>query len=522
MNKKILTLFVSLVLLVSSCTEFLAVNEVNPNIASQVPSKLLLPATLNNIAYTMNYPRRFDFVYLWHGLWCISSGYSQPTNLAQYRLLNSDYQNAFQESYTTGQNLVEIEKASTDPKDASYLAIAMIMKAYIMQNLVDLWGNVPYSEAFRSDEGLYKPKYDDQKAIYEDLIVKLDAAIKIIQNRPVNANEITGLSDIMFAGDMNKWAKFANTLKLRMLIHQSGMTGRDAYIKGAIATTASVGYLGAGESALVNPSFLASATKMNPFYEYFYKADGNTQSDGVTYYNAGKDVVDFMNGVADPRISRFFNPYSGTVSAGTALFAGNALGITEPPARTAATTSKLGYISEKDAKTSGFSSLADANASGYMIGTLDKSAPILTDFESLFIQAEAIERGFITGSGKALYESAITRSFVYMGLSAPLAAKFLATEKTAVNYDLATNKLNLILDQKWVSLNGIAPVEIWTDYRRTGRPANITFSKDPNIANATPPVRLLYPQREISVNNDNVVAVGKIDAFTSKIFWQNR
>ena len=510
MNKKILTLFLLLVILGSSCTKFLAVNEVNPNSASAVPGKLLLPAALNNIAYTMNYPRRFDFVYLWYGLWCISSGYSQPSGLVQYRLLNSDYQAIFNESYTSGQNLVEIEKASTDPKEASYLAIAMIMKAYIMQNLVDLYGNVPYKEAFKSDEGILKPAYQDQKEIYEDLVLQLDAAIKLIQNRPADATEITGASDIIFGGDMAKWAKFANTLKLRMLVHQSGMTGRDTYIKAAIATTASVGYLGAGEGALSNPGYSKSTTKMNPFYEYFYKADGSTQTDGITYYNAGKDVVDFMKGVGDPRISRFFNPYSGTVAAGTALFAGNALGITEPPALTAANTSKLGYSS------------AASGAQGYMIGTFDKSSPILTDFESLFIQAEAVERGYITGTGKALYESAITQSFVYLGLTPAQATTYLATAKTSVNYDLATSKLNLILDQKWVSLNGIAPLEIWTDYRRSGRPANLTFSKDQNIANPTPPVRLLYPQREISVNNDNVVAVGKIDAFTSKIFWQNR
>ena len=504
MNKKILTLFVLLVILGSSCTKFLAVNEVNPNSASKVPGKLLLPAALNNIAYTMNYPRRFDFVYLWHGLWCISSGYSQPSGLVQYRLLNADYQAIFNESYTSGQNLVEIEKASTDPKEASYLAIAMIMKAYIMQNLVDLYGNVPYSDAFKSDAGILKPKYDDQKAIYEDLVLQLDAAIKLIQNRPADATEITGASDIMFGGNMALWAKFANTLKLRMLVHQSGMTGRDTYIKAAIATTASVGYLGAGEGALSNPGYSKSTSKMNPFYEYFYKADGTTQTDGVTYYNAGKDVVDFMKVTSDPRISRFFNPYSGT------SFAGNALGITEPPALPAASTSKLGY------------SAAATGAQGYMIGTFDKSAPILTDFESLFIQAEAVERGYITGTGKTLYNAAMTQSFVYMGLSASSGTAFVATDNASVNYDLATSKLNLILDQKWVSLNGIAPVEIWTDYRRSGRPANITFSKDPNVANPTPPVRLLYPQREISVNNDNVVAVGKIDAFTSKIFWQNR
>lgn len=502
MKKKIFILLISLALLGSSCTDFLGVNEKNPNSASEVPGKLLLPAALNNVAATMNNPRRFEFVYLWHGLWCISSGYSQPSNLVQYRLLNSSYQNAFQEFYTEGQNLVEIEKASTDPKDAGFKAIALIMKAYIMHNLVDLWGNVPYTEAFKTVDGILKPKYDDQKAIYEDLILKLDEAIKLIQNLPANATEISSSSDIMFHGDMSLWAKFANTIKLRMLVHQSGMTGRDSYIKTAIATTASVGYLGVGESALVNPGYSSSDGKMNPFYATFYKADGSQQSDGVTYYNAGKDVVQFMNDSNDPRIARFFN-----AATGSGKFAGNTLGITDPAPLTAANTSKLGFVSGNK---------------GYMIGTYDKPAPILTDFESLFVQAEAAQRGYITGSAKDLYNAAIKQSFIYMGLSAADATTFLAQEKANVNFDTATDKVRLILLQKWVSLNGIAPVEIWTDYRRSGIPSTLTFSQDPNIANATPPVRLLYPQREISVNNDNVVAVGAIDAFKSKIFWQNR
>ncbi|MBV5312045.1 MAG: SusD/RagB family nutrient-binding outer membrane lipoprotein [Prolixibacteraceae bacterium] len=501
MNKKILTLLLSLALLGSSCSEFLSVNEVNPNSASKVPAKLLLPATLNNTAGMMNNPRNFEFVYLWHGLWCISSGYSQPSALVQYRLLNASYQGTFSNSYAIGQNLTEIEKATIDPKDMGYKAIAMIMKAYLLQNLVDLWGNVPYSEAFKATEGNLKPKYDDQKAIYEDLILKLDAAIKMIQALPVDATEIPASSDIIFGGNMTKWAKFANTIKLRMLVHQSGMTGRDTYIKAAIATTASVGYLGVGESALSNPGYLNSTGKMNTFYETFYKADGTSQSDGITYYNAGKDAVKFLLDNADPRVGRFFNPYSGS------NYAGNTLGITEPAPLTAANTSKLGYV--KDSK-------------GHMIGTFDKSAPILTDFESLFVQAEAVERGFIAGSGKALYNSALTQSFVYLGLPAADATAFASSEKTNVNYDLAPNKVNLILMQKWISLNGIAPVEIWTDFRRSGIPNFLTFSADPNKANTTPPVRLLYPQREISVNNDNVVAVGTINAFTSKIFWQNR
>jgi hypothetical protein len=501
MKKKIFLLLITLALLGSSCTDFLAVDEVNPNSASKVPAKLLLPAVLNSIASCNMTPGNVDFIYLWYGLWSISSGYSQPSSLVQYRLLNSSYQNPFNNSYTRGQNLTEIEKSSTDPKDGGYKAIAMIMKAYIMHSLVDRWGNVPYSEAWRSDEGILKPKYDDQKTIYEDLILKLDAAIKIIQELPADATEIPASSDIVYGGDMGLWAKFANTIKLRMLVHQSGMTGRDTYIKTAMATTASVGFLKAGEGALSNPGYLNSTGKMNPFYERYFKADGSTQTDGVTYHNAGKDVIEFMKGNSDPRIGRFFNPYSGS------NFAGNTLGITDPAPLAAANTSKLGYV---------------AGSKGHMIGTFDKSAPLLTDFESLLIQAEAVLRGYITGDAKALYNAAITQSCIYMGLTAADATTFLTSEKSTASYDAAPNKINLILMQKWVSLNGIAPIEIWTDYRRSGIPSFITFSKDPNIANPTPPVRLLYPQTEISVNNDNVVAVGAIDAFTSKIFWQNR
>ena len=184
MNKKILTLLVSLVIFGSSCSDFLNVNEKNPNNASAVPPKLLLPAVLNNIAANMNTPGNVDFIYLWHGLWSISSGYSQPTNLVQYNILNSSYQGIYINSYIYGQNLTEIEKGSTDPKDAYFLASAMILKVYQFQNLVDCWGDVPYSEAFKTDEGILKPKFDKQQTIYEDLIVKLDAAIKLIQNAP--------------------------------------------------------------------------------------------------------------------------------------------------------------------------------------------------------------------------------------------------------------------------------------------------------------------------------------------------
>ena len=503
MNKKILTLLLALVLIGSSCTKFLAVDEVNPNSASAVPPKLMLPAALTNVVKVMNAPRNFEFVYLWYGIWSVSTGYSQPSNLMQYKLLNSDFQNSFSNLYLYGENFDVIEKNATDPKDAGYKAIAMIMKAYIMQNLVDCWGDVPYTEAFNATSGNLKPKYDKQQAIYEDLVVQLDAAIKLIQGLPVDATVIGSANDVMFQGNMGLWAKFANTLKLRMLIHQSGMAGRDAYIKTALATTASVGFLGVGESAMVNPGFLENDTQMNPFYETFYKGDGTGQSDATAYFYAGKDAVDYMTLNKDPRLTHFFLPYSGT------SYAGNYLG-QDAVAHTpliASQTSKLGYLK--------------GNA-GYLIGTPTQSSPVLTDFESLFIQSEAVVRGYVTGDAKALYNSAVAQSFIHMGFVAQEDTAYVNQNTIATNWDRANDKIGLIITQKWVALDGVAPIEIWTDYRRTGFPLGLHFSEQADRASDTPPVRLLYPQREISVNNDNVAAVGAINAFTSKIFWQNR
>jgi hypothetical protein len=151
------------------------------------------------------------------------------------------------------------------------------------------------------------------------------------------------------------------------------------------------------------------------------------------------------------------------------------------------------------------------------------SAPIFTDFESLFLQAEAVERGLIAGNDSVLYADAVRQSIIYMGGTSADADTYLSQPgKNLINYGASPNKRAAILTQKWLALNGISPMPIWTDYRRTGLPDFIHFTQDPATANPTPPVRLLYPQTEISTNNDNVVAQGTINLFSSKIFWQNR
>lgn len=496
--KKLFILFTVLGVLGTSCKKsFLSVNEFNPNSASAVPANLVLPAALNTTSNIMTSPGNFEFVYLWYGCWCISGGYSQNASLTQYNLLNGAYQGDWDNTYLNLQNYDYIEQSSTTDQQKPYKAISKIMKAYLYQTLVDIYGNVPYSQALKGSAAtqILKPAYDKQQDIYEDLVLQLDAAMDLINSAPADAVEV-GDFDIIYHGDMGRWLKFANTLKLRILINQSGMTGRDSYITGALATTphSTADYIGTGEGAMLNPGYLQSSGKMNPFYERFFKQDGSQQADGLGYYMAGQDACDFLNTYNDPRKLLMFAPYSGTNIKGN-YYGALLLG-------TVPTTSPLGTG---------------------LVKNFNSDSPIMTDFESLFLQAEAVQKGFIVGDAKSLYVSAVTQSVTYLGGSTEDAATYLSqTSAPLVNFTESTNPLQTIITQKWLALNGVSPMTIWTDYRRTGYPSFLHFTADAAKLNATPPVRLLYPQTEISTNNDNVVAQGDISLFTSKIFWQNR
>ncbi len=501
--KKIIILLTVLLVLGSACKkDFLTVNEKNPNQASAVPASFILPAALNATASAFNAPGNYAFIYEWYGWWSISGGYSQDLNMTGYNLINSSFQGNWQNSYINLQNYDYIEKNSTTASLRSFRAIAKIMKAYVFHNLVDIYGNIPYTDALKTDQGILKPKYDDQQAIYENLVIQLDTAMNLIANTSADALAV-GANDIIFHGDMAKWARFANTIKLKMLLQQSGMAGRSAYITSALATTSSVGYLGAGEGAWVNPGYLQSSGKMAPFWERFYNASGSQQADGLGYFVAGQDACDFLVANNDPRKLRFFQPYTGTSIQGN-YFGALVL-------QTVPNTSKIGFG---------------------MLQKFNQSSPILTDMESLFLQAEAAQRGFITGSAKAFYESAVIASVIYEGQKSSLdpasyvpltsadATTYLGqVTKPLVNFDASPNKIQTILTQKWCALNGLSPMPMWSDVRRSGYPDFLHTSADPNKKNPTPPIRLLYPQSEIGTNNDNVLLQGTIDLFTTKIFW---
>jgi hypothetical protein len=283
-----------------------------------------------------------------------------------------------------------------------------------------------------------------------------------------------------------------------MLINQADMAGRSAYITAALATTPHTGanYIVEGEGAWNNPGYTQSAGKMNPYWENFYKQDGSQQADGLGYYVAGQDACDFLNTTNDPRKLRMFQAYAGTSIQGNYF---GALILNLP-----SVTSKLGPG---------------------LLTAFNQSAALMTESESLFLQAEAVARGLIVGNDSNLYKAGVTQSIIHEGGTSTAATSYLKQLIANVHYDASSPaeiKIKQILTQKWIAANGLVVSSVWTDYRRKGYPNFLHFSQDAARGNDTPPVRLLYPQSEIDVNNENVLLQGTINLFTSKIFWQNR
>jgi hypothetical protein len=167
----------------------------------------------------------------------------------------------------------------------------------------------------------------------------------------------------------------------------------------------------------------------------------------------------------------------------------------------------------------------------------------MTSVESLFLQAEAAQRGLLPGvDPQTALTAAIRESFISLGLTAANAntyingnAGYADVDYTAVADPTIGNLVNgglyTIIAQKWFALNGIAPFEVWSDYRRTdivyGEGVSYDQSYGPwatqlstlSGAASSIPVRLFYPQSEYSFNEANVNTQGTINVFTSKVFW---
>lgn len=476
------------------------INSPNPNIPSSVAPKFVLSAALTASASLVQAGSQ-DFADLYMGYFAISGDYIPTFTTLTYHTTTDYFAGNWDVAYTLLQNYKYIITVSqTDSSQANFLAIAKIMTAFHFSRLVDMYNDIPYSQALNGGTINY-PKFDDAKSVYMDLLHQLDTSIIIINNAPLTA-ATPGNYDPMFGGDMTEWIHFANTVKLRMLMNLTQTADGSSTITSELAGLTSADFLGAGEDAIVNPGYSsASYTQQSPIWQDLgYSTAGSPQNNN-SYYRACTYAVNFYTNNNDPRLTQLYSLNASNVVQGRAF------GSTALEHNSAISAVGLG--------------LPSAFASSGLRATPSDGAVLLPAAESFFLQAEAAQRGFLSGGDPvALYEQAVTESFRILGLDAATAQTYY-TQAGNDDADIETsgNPLQTIIVQKWASLNTFDPLESWSDWRRLGIPTDLPISIYPGTTASHVPYRLLYPTSEYSYNGTNVQAEGTIDNLASKIFW---
>lgn len=495
--KRLIYCFFAAVMLVGAAgckKDFFDINT-NPNSPTDasITPELILPRALHATGARM--ATSYGYAARWMGYWARSGTYGPSTEEESYNITTTFEADEWSGWYDILFDFHTMEKKAEAGGQDFYRGIAKVMKSIGFMYLVDQYNNVPYTNAFDL-AGNIQPSYDKGEDIYKDLLIQLDTAVNLIKNAEQSANLGLEEADIIFHGDADMWRKFANSQRLKLIIRQSQVPGFNATAEIAKIEADGSGFLGSGETAEVNPPYAVDKDKQNPFwdnYEQLYTGDVADQ-----YNRANNYVLNIFRNTGDIRYQYFFDeaasPLNNNIYYGYNY--GEVIPNTDPKA---------------------------ANSSGVGGPGLAKSATqpqwIFTSVESLFLQAEAIQRGWLTGDAKAAYEAAVLESFVWLGVenAEDEAAAYLESGDPIVDWDSAADKIKLIVMQKYLALVGINNFEAWVDYRRLGVPA-VPKSLAPSVASNIP-LRLRYPQNEYNYNAATVAKEGNPDPLTSPVFW---
>jgi hypothetical protein len=308
MKKSIILFFVA-GLLFGGCTKYLNVNQ-NLNQPTAVTPSVVLSSALvgsgNNLASDyLNLPR-------WMCYWSRSGNYVPDVQTETYAIPNNYTDQEWTRIYQTLNSYNYIGNVARQQHLPFYEAVSKVMSAFHFSTLVDIYNNVPYSDAFKVATSV-QPKYDDAQTIYNSLVAQIDSAIILFDLAKdfyaAAAGPTLSLDDqydILFghggAGDvasaqtrMDAWVRFANTLELKLLIHQSEVAGQASFITSQLDSIAANGrgFMGAGQGAFINPGYSNSNNKISPFYGNFNTVTSVTTN--VAYFRANTYAVNFYS-----------------------------------------------------------------------------------------------------------------------------------------------------------------------------------------------------------------------------------
>ncbi|SFW55199.1 SusD/RagB family nutrient-binding outer membrane lipoprotein [Chitinophaga sancti] len=443
-------------LVLTSCSKELERINKNPNEAeSAQPDYLLTNGIKMNVDTYWGTDAAMETSLLYVQYWA-KIQYTDPD---RYIPASTNIQTVWNNFYAQGvEDFTTLIQLGDTLHNPNYKAVGIIMRSWIFQVLTDLYGDVPYTQTANIEKYL-TPKYDNQRDIYLGLLAELKTAAGLINT---SGDAISG--DVLYSGNMTKWKKFANSLRLRIALRIADQEFD--------AAKAVFDEIGADNSALIAANseaaqlvYLASPNQ-NPVGK-----NRETRND----YRISKTVVDLLRSYNDPRL----NIYAAFPKETNVI-----LGVTNGLATDSA--NKLGLNKTSDV--------------GAVFTASTAPGVIFNYAELLFIKAEAAQRGLLSGDAADLYNQAITASLKQYNVSDADVATYLA--QASVAYD-ATNYRKSIGEQKWLALFGEG-LEGFAEWRRLDYPVLAPAYR--GVLGGKIPLRLTYPSAEQALNGANYKA----------------
>jgi len=526
----VILLAITLFMPLFSCLDLDKLNE-DPNNPVKVSSNYILPYVLSKTAlyykslgnYNSQVAGAMQYVQV-------------GTNESSWKINHYNWdKGSWDGFYDVLRNIQMINGYALESKNPFFEAISLIFRAAVFGVTTDVFGDIPYAESLKAKEGLYFPKYDEQKYIYKGILEDLNKAEALLAQPDIATYKVTPAADLMYAGNAAKWRKFCNSLRLRYAMRlydkKNDMSALGVDIIAIFNDAAGKAFTAVDDDALVKyigttPENSAPGGKLNSSNPPFATKPCAT-------------LVDKLQSISDPRLYRWVMPVaikwdlniaaetdktvttmfgdSYTVkylpttnsSLDTSLYVGLPMGLA---VQDAMNYNKGSYSQTFNAERSPFIS--------YMHGRYrENTDPLLRldimDYSEVeFLLAEAAFRGgfSVAGTAESHYRKGIEASMARWGIiDGKNGFSFNAYySNPGVDYAAAANKLERIMEQKWLA--GWLNVEPWFDWRRTGYPD----LKPGPVASYGPaiPIRMAYPvpnsDEKYMVNYNE--AVGRLEA----------
>lgn len=479
-------------LALSACTSNFEDTNTNPNkttVGEIKASGMFEPLLYDGVNNWQNY------TWYWNNELIQFTAFTGGTTRQEHRYFISDgnWQSVWNFYAKYANNAMHMYDLSIEQEDQSLEAIALTFKVLFMSNLTDMFGDIPYEEAFLARKGgTTKPKFDSQQSVYEQMFADLETANEIYATNPIFTKPAL---DGMYGGDMTKWRKFNNSLYLRLLCRINGRSVMNAGTKMAEILNNSSLY----------PIFTANDDNATVVFSGIdpYRNEFADTNEG-TFTSSGRKLtqqfikmtVITTNGeqtYQDPRLDIWGKKNTSTTSNPANKWIGTVAGCTEEERSTV------------DKGTSWLNTAVFCRAAAP--GTFMDYA------EVQFIFAEAALKGYISGGesqAKIYYEAAVKASMEkwaavgsYSETPVTITTEDIATflQSALASWDAAVNKEELIANQKFLALFWIG-MEAYHEYRRTGYP-ELTIGGGTVYNDYILPTRFAYPTTTMATNGDN-------------------